>query len=239
VAVAIGAALSIQPLQAALDAERDPRRPLGMRAVFRRETWLAPAAALRLHPALPPLTVLAMSFATVQGCLFTFTVTWLTGAHGLTLVHAGTAFACMQAGGVVARIVLGWLADRTGRPTRNLLVQAVAASVCTLAFVAMPQGLPLAGVGLLAGLVGFLAASWNGIYMAEVARLVPPSEVAAATSGSALFTFLGNLAAPALFAGLVSASGSWSLPFALVAGQLAIVALIVAAALRRIARAPG
>ena len=29
--------------------------------------------ALRLHGALPPLTVLAMSFATLQGCLFAFT----------------------------------------------------------------------------------------------------------------------------------------------------------------------
>jgi hypothetical protein len=111
VATALLAALVVQPLQAKLDAEHDPQRPLRLSVLFRRDTWLAPATALRLHPALVPLTILAMSFATLQGCLFAFTVTWLTGSHGLTLVQAGTAFASMQAAGVVARILLGWLAS--------------------------------------------------------------------------------------------------------------------------------
>jgi MFS family permease len=233
VAAALLAALIIQPLQASLDAERDPRQPLSLHVIFRRETWLAPAAALRLHPALPPLTLLAMSFATVQGCLFTFTVTWLIGTHGLTLVQAGAAFASMQAAGVVARIVLGWLADRTGRPTRNLLIQAVIASLCALAFAALPVGSPLIAINLLAGAVGFLCASWNGIYLAEVARLVPPEAIASATSGSTLFTFLGYLAAPACFALLVSLSGSWTLPFVLIAVQLGGIAFFVSLALRR------
>lgn len=233
VSVALLAALIIQPLQAPLDAERDPLQPLSLHVIFRRETWLAPAAALHLHPALPPLTLLAMSFATVQGCLFTFTVSWLIEIHELSLVQAGTVFASMQAAGVVARVMLGWLADRTGRPTRNLLIQAVAAALCTLAFVAMPVGTPLAAINLVAGTVGFLAASWNGIYLAEVARLVPPEQIASATAGSTLFTFLGYLAAPACFALAVFLGGGWTLPFVFIAAQLGGVALLVFLALRR------
>ena len=239
VAVALLAAAVIQPLQAQLDAERDPRVPIGLATLFRRSTWAAPVAALGLHPALAPLTLLALSFATLQGCLFAFTVTWLTVAHGMTLVEAGTAFACMQAAGVVARIVLGWLADRTGQPTRNLLVQAVVASLCALAFGAMPPGTSLAVVSLMAGAAGFLAASWNGIYMAEVARLVRAGDVAAATSGSTLFTFVGYLAGPAGFALLVSWTGGWTLPFTLVAAQLGVVALLVLRPLRRAVQRPG
>lgn len=233
VAIALLAALVIQPFKAGLDQERDPRQPLDLATLFRRETWLAPVLALGLHPSLPPLTVLAMSFATLQGCLFTFTVTWLTVSQGLTLVQAGAAFASLQASGVVARILLGWLADRTGTPMRNLLIQAILASLCALAFGAMPQGLPLIAINLLAAASGFLAVSWNGIYLAEVARLAPPERIAAATAGSTLFTFIAYLLAPAGFALLVSFSGSWSLAFTLVAVQLGVVALLVALALRR------
>lgn len=233
VATALLAALLIQPLQAQLDAERDARRPLGLGAVFRKETLIAPVTALRLHPALLPLTLLAMAFAALQGCLFAFTVTWLVAVHRLTLVEAGTAFASMQAAGVAARIILGWLADRTGYPARNLVVQAIAATLCALAFAAMPRGTPLAGIDLLAGSVGALAASWNGIYMAQVARLVPPGEIVTATAGSTLFTFVGYLAGPAVFALLVRISGGWTLPFALVGLQLGAVAAFVFVALWR------
>ena len=234
--ISILAALVIQPFKRGLDRERDTSQRLDWNTVLRREAWLAPMLALRQHPMLPPLTLLAMSFATLQGCLFTFTVTWLTVQQGLSLVEAGVAFACLQASGVVARIVLGWLADRTGRPMRNLLVQAMLASLCALAFGAMPQGLPHGVINLLAAAAGFLAVSWNGIYLAEVARLVPPGQIALATAGSTLFTFMAYLAAPALFALIVSWSGGWSLPFTLAAGQLGVVALLVALALRRAAR---
>ena len=228
VATALGAAAAIQPLRAELDTERDSGRPLNPRAMLRREALLAPLAAMRLHPVLPPLTLLAVSFAVVQGCLFAFTVTWLVTLHGLSLVQAGAAFAGMQGAGVVARIVLGWLADRTGRPTRNLVVQGMAAALCVLAFAVMPEGTPFGRVVLLAAAAGFLAASWNGIYLAEVARLVPPAAVAEATAGSTLLIFLGYLAGPAAFALLVAASGSWTIPFVGIALQLGGVSAAVA-----------
>lgn len=236
VAVAMLAALAIQPLEKTLDAEREPNRSLTLMTLFRRETWAAPILALRLHGALPPLTVLAMSFATLQGCLFAFTVTWLTVDRGLGLVQAGTAFAFMQGAGVVARIVLGWLADRTGQPSLNLLVQAGVACAAGIAFALMPAGAPLGVIYALSALAGFVGASWNGIYMSEVARLVSPRDVAAATSGSTLFTFLGYLAAPALFALIVSLTGSWTLAFLVAAGQLGVVGLGAAVMLRRALR---
>ncbi|MDB5415437.1 MAG: hypothetical protein JWR10_3772 [Rubritepida sp.] len=235
VIVSLLAALVIQPSKATLDSERDPNQSLRLHTVFQRQTWLAPMLALRHHPALPPLTVLAVSFAVVQGCLFTFTVTWLTVGHGLSLVQAGAAFACLQAAGVVARILLGWLADRTGKPMRNLLLQAAFGSLIAMAFGAMPEDAPTYAINLLAAATGFFAASWNGIYLAEVARLAPPAQISAATAGSTLFTFLAYLFAPVGFALLVSWSGSWSLAFILAAAQLGVVALFVALALRRAA----
>ncbi|WP_424812282.1 MFS transporter [Roseococcus sp. YIM B11640] len=227
VALSLLAAASIQPFKTALDRERDPAQRLDLGVILHRATWLAPLRALALHPALPPLTWLAVSFAVVQGCLFAFTVTWLTVDRGFSIVDAGMAFASLQAAGVVARILLGWVADRMGRPMRHLVVQALAGAAVTAGFGLMPAGLPLLAVDALAFLTGFLAASWNGIYLSEVARLAPPAMISAATAGSTLFTFIGYLAAPAAFALVVALGGSWALAFGLCGAQLAAIAIWV------------
>ncbi|WP_170979509.1 MFS transporter [Roseomonas sp. HF4] len=235
-ATAFVAAAAIQGLRRELDAERDAARSIGLASVFSRRTLAAPFAALALAPALLPLTLLAVSFAVVQGCLFTFTVTWLVETRSLSLVQAGSAFAAMQGAGVVARIVLGWLADRTGRPTLNLLVQGVAASAAVLLLAAMPAAPSLAVAASLTALAGFAAASWNGVYMAEVARLSPRDRVSDATSGSTLLTFLGYVAGPALFGLLVTLSGGWMVPMIAMAAQLSLTTLLVARPLLKAAR---
>lgn len=235
-ATAFVAALSIQGLRQELDAERDGTRSIAPGSVFSRGTLAAPFMALGLAPAILPLTLLAVSFAAVQGCLFTFTVTWLVETRGLSLVQAGSAFAAMQGAGVVARIVLGWLADRTGRPIANLLVQGLAASGAVLLLAFMPAAPSLALAATLSGLAGFAAASWNGVYMAEVARLSPRDRVSDATSGSTLLTFLGYVAGPAIFGVIVTLSGGWVAPMITIAGQLAVVTLLVAPSLLRASR---
>ncbi|TPG46359.1 MFS transporter [Roseomonas nepalensis] len=232
VVVALLSAVLIQPSRVSLDVEREPERRIGPRALLSRRNLVGPFAALRLHPLLAPLTALACSLATVQGCFFAFAVTWLTETRGMTLVEAGMVFAAMQAGGVLARVVLGWMADRTGNAAMNLLGQGLGGAAVVAVFVLLP---PL-GFGwtlALGGLAGSLVASWNGIYQAEVARLSPPGRIAEATAGSSTLCFLGYLVPPALFAGLVTLTGSWLLPQLLAAGQLLVVALLVLPRLRR------
>lgn len=232
VAAALGAAALIQPLRGALDVERDPQRKVTPRELLRPSTLAAPVAALGLDPMLPVLTALAISFAMVQGSLFSFSVTWMVEARGLSLVEAGSAYAAMQGAGVVARIFLGWLADRTGTPTRNLVFQGFAAAVLVAAYANLPLGAPPWALWLAAAAAGFMGASWNGIYLAEVARLAPPDRVGDATSGSTLFTFLGYVVGPSVFSLVVTLTGSWSLAFGLVSAQVALVSLAVGLRLR-------
>jgi hypothetical protein len=78
-----------------------------------------------------------------------------------------------------------------------------------------------------------VAASWNGIYLAEVARLVPRERVSDATSGSTLFTFLGYVAGPASFALLVRLTGGWGVPMIAIAVQLALVSALAGRVLLR------
>lgn len=232
--LALATMLAIQPQRRALDRPDTPRHRSNGHGL--RHMLLGPLAALRLHARLPPLVLLATALATTQGCLFSFTVTWLVTDRGLGLVEAGGVFAAMQAAGVVARLALGWLADRTGRPARNVVIQAFAAAFCMALFVTSAVGAGLLATTLMAAVTGALAASWNGIIMSEVATLVPREMVGEATAGCTLLIFLGYLVGPTVFALVIGASGSWELAFLCIAAQLLVVATVVAVALLRQAR---
>ena len=224
VAIGVLAALAVAPLRQRMDVERDPTQPINLQALFRWRTLREPIVSLRTDPLLLPLTLLGLSFAVAQGNMFSFSVTYLATDGGLSLAQAGVAFACMQSAGVFARIVLGWLADRTGHAATNLTIQAFVAAALVAAFGLMPAGASLLTISLLSGAVGFVAASWNGVIMAEIARLAPPDKVAVATSGSTLFVFVGYVAGPALFSVLVKLTGGWLVPFLFTAAQLAMFA---------------
>jgi MFS family permease len=235
VAVGVGslAALVISPLRAMMDEERDRRRSVHPRDIFSVANVMTPVRALTEDPAMMSISALALSFAIVQGVLFSFSVTYLTEA-GMSLGEAGLAYACMQGAGVFARIFLGYLADRTGQPAANLTVQAFIAAGCVFAYAGLPPHPPLALAAAVALLAGFFGCSWNGIYMAEIARLAPPHKVADATSGSTLLVFLGYVAGPSLFAAAVPLWG-WQVPYRLAALQLAVMAVFQSVKLLRAA----
>ncbi|NGM24045.1 MFS transporter [Roseomonas stagni] len=224
-ALALSCAALIQPLRPALDAERDETRDWREALTIRR--LLVPITALRLHPVLPPLTLQAFAFAALQGSLFSFTVTWLVEEHGMGLAAAGSIFAAMQLAGVTGRLVLGWAADRLGDATRSLALHGLLAAGLSALWITLGAGSHWLVAFPLAILSGFTAASWNGIFLAEVARVSPPDRVAEASSGAILLCFLGYLTAPTAFAWAVGATGSWRLPFLTACGLLAMVSAIV------------
>ena len=237
VVISGAAAWAIQPLRAQLDAEREPATVIRLRAIFSLRNLASPLKALQLDPLLWPLTCLGMAFAVVQGCLFSFTVSWLVDQRGLSLAAAGGAFATMQGCGMVARIALAMLADRTGNTARNLVLQAFLAAAVIAGLALLPADAGFGLVALMCGLGGMLGASWNGLMLAEVARLVPPAKISDATSGCTLMIFCGYTVGPAGFAALVGATADWRLAFLLVAAQVGLAGLVVGGLLLRRRRA--
>lgn len=235
IAVAVGllAAALIGPARRRLDLEREPGRAIGPKALFHPRNVAAPFLLLRANPVLLGITVLALSFAVVQGSLFSFSVTYLVTDRHMPLAAAGFAYAGLQFAGVFARIFLGWLADRTGRPAHNLTAQAFVAALVTTGYGFLPDGVSLPLATLAATVTGFFAASWNGIFMAEIARLSPPDRVAESASSSGVVTFLGYVAGPSAFSFLVTWTGSYRLAFAAVAAQLALMATLQTVVLTR------
>src|SRR5690606_7625605 len=139
-------------------------------------------------------------FAVAQSCWFTFTVIYLIDKLGYSLGLAGAVFAVMQAGGVVGRIVLGWLSDYLGSATATLSLAAIfSAATTALLGLTTPQW-PLWSVMLLGFVAGCTAASWNGVQIAEVARRSPPQWIPETSAGSGIWISLVNIVAPAAFA---------------------------------------
>ena len=231
-AATLATAFAVQPWRATLDAERDPQRPVGPRALLAPGNLAAPFVALRLHPLLLPLALLSVAFSGLQGALATFVVTWLVSKHGVSLRQAGTIFALMQGSGMAARLVLGWLADRLGRPSRALAAQAFAVAGIGAALGLLPVGSSVALLGIVAAATGFIAASWSGLALAEIARVAPPGRISETTAGVTLFGTAGYFVAPLCFAAGVAVAG-WTVPLVVMAALPAIATLFVARRLLR------
>jgi hypothetical protein len=61
---------------------------------------------------------------------------------------------------------------------------------------------------------GATAVGWNGVYLAEVARLAPEGRASAATGGALFFTFLGVVITPPAFNAVLAAAGSYAIAYA-------------------------
>jgi len=204
--LALTVAVALQPARTAWDDDRRPDAPL--RA--------APLASLRLvwsHPPLRALALMTFCFAAVQLCLTTFLVTLLVEDLGRSLVVAGAIASVVQVAGAVGRVFWGWLADRLGGGLMTLVLIGLVSLVCSglagLMAPAWPSGLILAVMIL----YGLSAIGWNGVFLAEVARLCPPGQVGLATGGALFFTFGGVAVGPALFSALVPVLGGYAVTF--------------------------
>ncbi|WP_421709970.1 MFS transporter [Algihabitans sp.] len=207
-------AAALIPSRPALDDDREPAAP-----VLRR-----PLAGLSLVLRLAPLRWLSIAvffLSAVQLCLSAYLVVFLVEEGGLSLVAAGALLAATQAAGFSGRLLWGWLADRIGDGNGVMLGLAGVMLLASVATALVTPAWPLIGVYALFLVFGITAIGWNGVFMAEVARLAPRGEVGNATAGALVPTFGGVLFGPSFFALAYAAIGSYAMTF----GGLALAAL--------------
>jgi hypothetical protein len=87
-------------------------------------------------------------------------------------------------------------------------------------------------VGVIAAF-GATAIGWNGVYLAEVTRLVREDEASRATGGSLAVTFAGVVTAPPIFGALAVTTGSYLVGFLILAVLTAASAVSILLGLRR------
>ncbi len=207
--------VALQPLRAVWDDDRSPTAG-GVRQQARE------GLSLLWHQAeLRWLSLASMFMSGVQLCLSSFAVTMLVQEAGYDLVAAGLMLSVAQAAGVTGRIVWGWIADRHGNCLVLLIRLSAVMMACCLVMALLTPQWPRGMTGALFLVFGASAIGWNGLFLAEVARLSPPGKVSVATSGAMAWNFAGILIGPALFAVIYRFNGSYASTF----GWLTIFAL--------------
>jgi MFS family permease len=221
---------ALQPVRARWDDDRTQTGG-GVRQQAREGMRL-----LWQFPQLRWLSAASLFMSGVQLCLSSFAVTLLVQEAGYGLVAAGVMLSVAQGAGVTGRIAWGWIADRFGNCRTLLIAMSAVMVVCCSVMSLITPGWPQWLSALLFLVFGASAIGWNGLFLAEVARLSPAGKVSVATSGAMVWNFAGILIGPALFALIYRLNGSYATTFGLltlfaVAGLVFL--LMTAASARR------
>ena len=224
-------AASAWPIQAGLDAQTsqriNPAAPAGLSLRFLLRQLLEPLAVIFKHRKLRSLAAVSFVFSGIQISFTSYLVSFLTTGLAMTALAAGSLLALSQMGGVLGRIVWGYLSDHFIRPLSMLallsLVMALAA-LATGGLALWPGAMSSLMLAALMFVFGASASGWNGVFLAEVARQAPPGAVGKATSGTLACTFVGVMVGAPLFGLIASSRGGFSMAF----GMQALLALGVA-----------
>ncbi|CAG0963107.1 hypothetical protein BURK1_00818 [Burkholderiales bacterium] len=191
-----------QPIRGLLDTDRraDAKVALGH----------AQAGVLRVlaDRSLAPLVWVSFVYAAAQVSLMSYLVVHLTGALGWTLIAAGFALSIATLGGVAGRVIWGAVADRTRAPVAVLGGLGAAAGLCAALTAIATPAWPAIAIYALVAAYGATAIGWNGVQLAELARLAPDGDVGAVTGAAGVITFGGVVAGPLSFGALAALTGS-------------------------------
>jgi sugar phosphate permease len=176
------------------------------------------------------LLVFACGFllSIAQSSLLGYLVLYAKETFAVSAVAAAQLLALAQVGGTASRLGWGFLSDRFfgGRRRPGIVINAVLGAIAYVVFAAARHLEPALAVPL-AVLAGAGAFGWVGLYFALVAEIGGPRHAGLLTGVSVSFAWSGVLVGPPLFGQLLEATGSYTLPWLV----LAAVSLGVAAAL--------
>ncbi len=213
-ALALGAAAFLAvlvPFRRLYDADRSSDRHLRVRG------FAAPVAEVWARRPILELALVSGVYSAAQISFTTYLVSYLKIELAYSLVAAGLVFSASQFAGALGRVLWGAVADHLFEPRVVLAALGLVMALCGFAVALFTAGWPRVAVFAVCVLYGATAVGWNGVFLAEVARLAPEGRVAIVTGGTQFFTFAGVLIGPPLFGAIASATGSYGSGFLLIA----------------------
>ncbi len=185
-----------------------------LRPAYRGMAQVPPQLSMRARIALvsadrqiAALALASMPFSGMQLALNTYFVTLGVRELGLSHLEAGVALACAQGGGLMGRIGWGYLAMRIGASRLILISLGLGMALCAAMLGLFGAGFGKAGQYALATAFGFTASGWNGVFLAEVARLAPQDRIGETTGAVLTASYAGLLFTPLLIWVIESAAG--------------------------------
>lgn len=168
-----------------------------------------PVRLVASHPGLRILAGCSFVFSGVQLSVSAFIPTFLNLDLKWSLVAAGLAVSAAQLAGMAGRIFWGAFSDRGPGAHKTLaLITLLMVLGCIGTAMLTPQ---TSQVWVFAVLIVFGASAigWNGVYLAEAARVAPPGKAGLATGGTLAFTFMGIVFWPPAFGWIADMTGSY------------------------------
>lgn len=162
---------------------------------------------LRTDARLARLALASLPYSAMQMTLNTYFVLFAVKHLDLGAAGAGALLAVAQGAGLAGRVGFGILVMR-GAPAISLisLIGAGMAAAAALVAIAGPQLPPLL-LTVVVALFGLTASGWNGVFLAEVARLAPPDRVGEATGAVLMASYTGLVMGPIVVGGIAAAAG--------------------------------
>lgn len=213
--------IGCQFIRSSFDDELDDSRRFNLQSV------ISPFIAVLKNKEIRDLAICTLFFSIVQMCLGTYIVSYLTVDLGVSLTLAGIIMFVVQGSGVLGRVVWGVVADRWFSSMAVLTILAFAMGICSFLIASLDSSWPLWFVLVLCGAFGATAIGWNGVYLAEVARLAPEGQAGLMTGGTLFFTYLGVVLGPPIFAAAVEKSHSFSIGFSLLGVMITFTAVVL------------
>ena len=204
-----------------------PLKPFILSHVFDPQNLVRPIRAVRAVPGLTSLVAAGCGLSMAHGAVTQFFVLYLSHGLGMSLAVAALLFGVMQICAIAGRIFLGAIADKIGSPLTVLrfLAPLSACASLLLSYFSADWQFPAQLAAAIA--IGLTVGTWNGLYLAEIARLAPAAEVSSATASSAVFTFASYMITPPLV-GLLAVNFGWRATFEIIALAPLIAGFILA-----------
>jgi len=215
-AVAIGIAclalaLAIGAVRERYDHGLNPHASISLRTAF------SPVGMVLREPGLRQMCITSFVYGGVQITLVTYLVTFLVDSFALTLVLAGLVMAVAQVASIIGRVLWGVLADRVLTRRAMLGLLGIGMGISALLALAADPSWPPWLLFLYASVFGATAVGWNGVFLAEIARIAPPGRTSEATGGCLFFTFLGVVVSPPIFNAVLALAGGYPVAYAIFA----------------------
>jgi MFS family permease len=213
-ALALGAAallVVLVPFRRAYDRDRGVDQRLHLRG------FAAPVAEVWARRPILELALVSSVYSAAQISFITYLVSYLKIELAYSLVAAGLVISASQFAGALGRVLWGAVADHVFEPRVVLAALGLVMALCGFVVALFTAGWPPVAVFAVCVLYGVTAIGWNGVFLAEVARLAPQGRVAIITGGTQFFTFAGVLIGPPLFGAIASVTGSYGAGFVVIA----------------------
>ena len=220
-------ALMLQPFRAEFDSDRQPHRSLKLTDL--RATLGAVLRDARVRE----LALGLFAFTGLQLAFASFFISFLSLGMGWTLTDAGIAYSIAMGAGIAGRLIWGWVGSRYVPPVLLLAVLGLAMGVACMAIGLVDETWQKPAVWAVAFCYGMTGIGYQGVLLAEIARIAPPGMAGVVTGGAVFFAYVGMITFPGSFGIILALTDSYQTAFVILGAVPIVVGAMLFVSARR------